>query len=79
MFCDVDYAGCCSIMWHHCHVVWASNSAEGKFARYKGSRRSRPIRLDSRRLGNGWPDEATNRKQFPYMEVLDSNRAEQDY
>jgi len=44
-----------------------------------GSRRFLQIRLHCRGPGSGNAYEATNQKQFPYMEILDSNGAQQDY
>jgi|SRR5580658_1513433 hypothetical protein len=80
MFPEVNDAGCCSIMRHQCDCRLCNHfstecvlNIEKALASHAANSYTAAFRSAAR------PNSATGLKQFPYMELLDSNVAEKDY
>src|SRR5271155_3672954 len=80
MFREVDGAGCCSIMRHQCDCGLCSRfSTEWVLTIEKALASHAANSYTAAFRSAATSNSATGLKQFPYMELLDSNVAEKEY
>ena len=76
----MDDAACCSIMRHQCDCRLCNHlSTECVLNIEKPLASNATNSYTAAFRGAATPNPATDLKQFPYMELLDSNVAEKDY
>ena len=76
----MDDAVCCSIMRHQCDCPLCNHLSTEWVLTIEKALASRAAKSYTAAFrGAATPNPATDLKQFPYMELLDSNVAEKDY